>query len=154
MSAVVMMHHSVVPTASVAQPMPRTRLRAHAAGQASCSPTLAAAPLVAWALAMVLGSGGAAGDDRDARQHRLPVRHGRAGESSGRSPSRSPPTTIRGIVIDEIIRLNGLDDALVEPGQRLALPAVPEPAYVGGPPMWLACASCADPRDGHPSARR
>ena len=29
------------------------------------------------------------------------------------------------VLVDEIIRLNGLADAVVEPGQRLALPVVP-----------------------------
>ena len=124
MSAVVMMNRSVVPTAGVGQPMPRTRLRLTRRGRVVFT-TLAAAPLVAWALAMVLGSGGAAAETGSLGSTAFQYVTVGAGESLWAIAESIAPNDDPRVVIDEIIRLNGLDDALVEPGQRLALPAVP-----------------------------
>jgi hypothetical protein len=124
MSAVVMMNRSVVPTAGVGQPMPRTRLRLTRRGRVVFT-TLAAAPLVAWALAMVLGSGGAAAETESLGSTAFQYVTVGAGESLWAIAESIAPHDDPRVVIDEIIRLNGLDDALVEPGQRLALPTVP-----------------------------
>jgi hypothetical protein len=124
MSAVVMMNRSVVPTATVQQPMPRTRLRLTRRGRVVFT-TLAAAPLVAWALTVVLGSGGAAAETESLRTTAFQYVTVGAGESLWAIAESIAPNDDPRVVIDEIIRLNGLDDALVEPGQRLALPVVP-----------------------------
>jgi LysM repeat protein len=95
-----------------------TRLRLTRRGRIVFT-TLGAVPLVAWALITVLGSGGAAAD---AGAEYVTVHQGDSLWAIAESiaPHGDPRE-----VIDEIIRLNGLDDAMVEPGQRLALPVVP-----------------------------
>lgn len=102
-----------------------TRLRLTRRGRVVFT-TLGAVPLVLWAVIAVLGSGGAAADagaDLGARTFEYVTVH--QGESLWAIAESIAPHDDPRVVIDEIIRLNGLDDAVVEPGQRLALPVVP-----------------------------
>lgn len=124
MSAVVMMSRAVVPTADVEQPTPRTRLRLTRRGRVVFT-SLAAAPLVVWAIAVILGSGGAAAETELLRSTAFEYVTVGAGESLWAIAESIAPNDDPRVVIDEIIRLNGLRDALVQPGQRLALPVVP-----------------------------
>ena len=85
--------------------------------------TLAGLPLVVWALVAVLGSGGAAADARDdAASSTFEYVTVHQGESLWAIAESIAPEADPRVVVDEIIRLNGLDDAVLEPGQRLALP--------------------------------
>ncbi len=79
-----------------------------------------------WALVAVLGSGGAAADagSRAAAASFEYVTIGQGDSLWALAESIAPDGDPR-VLVDEIIRLNGLDDAVVEPGQRLALPVVP-----------------------------
>ena len=103
----------------------RTRLRLTRRGRMVFT-AIAAAPLVVWALVMVLGAGGAAAESGAAGPatsfEYVTVEHGDSlwGIAESIAPDADPR-----VVIDEIIRLNGLDGAVVEPGQRLALPVLP-----------------------------
>jgi hypothetical protein len=124
MSAVVMMSRSVVPTASVEQPTPRTRLRLTRRGRVVFT-GLAATPLVVWAFAVILGAGGAAAESESLRSTAFEYVTVGTGQSLWAIAESIAPNDDPRVVIDEIIRLNGLRDALVEPGQRLALPVVP-----------------------------
>jgi hypothetical protein len=102
-----------------------TRLRLTRRGRIVFT-TLGAVPLVAWAVITVLGSGGAAADagaQLGARTFEYITVH--QGDSLWAIAESIAPHGDPRVVIDEIIRLNGLDDAMVEPGQRLALPVVP-----------------------------
>jgi LysM repeat protein len=102
-----------------------TRLRLTRRGRIVFT-TLGAVPLVAWALITVLGSGDAAADagaELRARTFEYVTVH--QGDSLWAIAESIAPHGDPREVIDEIIRLNGLDDAMVEPGQRLALPVVP-----------------------------
>jgi hypothetical protein len=102
-----------------------TRLRLTRRGRIVFT-TLGAVPLVAWAVITVLGSGGAAADagaELSARTFEYVTVH--QGDSLWAIAESIAPHDDPREVIDEIIRLNGLDDAMVEPGQRLALPVVP-----------------------------
>jgi LysM repeat protein len=102
-----------------------TRLRLTRRGRIVFT-TLGAVPLVAWALITVLGSGDAAADagaELGARTFEYVTVH--QGDSLWAIAESIAPHGDPREVIDEIIRLNGLDDAMVEPGQRLALPVVP-----------------------------
>lgn len=102
-----------------------TRLRLTRRGRIVFT-TLGAVPLVAWAVITVLGSGGAAADagaELGARTFEYVTVH--QGDSLWAIAESIAPHDDPRVVIDEIIRLNGLDDAMVEPGQRLALPVVP-----------------------------
>ena len=88
--------------------------------------TVGAVPLVAWAVITVLGSGGAAADagaELGVRTFEYVTVH--QGDSLWAIAESIAPHGDPREVIDQIIRLNGLDDAMVEPGQRLALPVVP-----------------------------
>lgn len=86
--------------------------------------TLAAVPVVVWALATVLGAGGAAAEvDGGAAMFEYVTIH--QGDSLWGIAESIAPNGDPRVVIDEIIRLNGLEGAVVEPGQRLALPVVP-----------------------------
>lgn len=86
---------------------------------------LAAIPLVVWALIVVLGSGGAAADVSSTAPSSFEyVTIGQGDSLWAIAESLAPEGDPRELV-DEIIRLNGLADAVVEPGQRLALPVVP-----------------------------
>jgi hypothetical protein len=124
MSAVVMMNRSVVTTASVEQAAPRTRLRLTRRGRVVFT-GLAALPLVVWAFGAILGAGGAAAESESLRSTAFEYVTVGAGESLWAIAESIAPNDDPRVVIDEIIRLNGLRDALVEPGQRLALPVVP-----------------------------
>ena len=84
--------------------------------------TLAGLPLVVWALVAVLGSGGAAADAGDAASSTFEYVTVHQGESLWAIAESIAPEADPRVVVDEIIRLNGLDDAVLEPGQRLALP--------------------------------
>jgi LysM domain len=102
-----------------------TRLRLTRRGRIVFT-TLGAVPLVVWAVIAVLGSGGAAADagsELGARTFEYITVH--QGDSLWAIAESIAPHGDPREVIDEIIRLNGLDDAMVEPGQRLALPIVP-----------------------------
>ncbi|MDR6904348.1 hypothetical protein J2X63_000034 [Agromyces sp. 3263] len=102
-----------------------TRLRLTRRGRAVFT-GLASLPLVVWALVAVLGSGGAAADSGAARAATSfeYVTIGQGDSLWALAESLAPQGDPRELV-DEIMRLNGLDDAVVEPGQRLALPVVP-----------------------------
>jgi hypothetical protein len=103
---------------------PATRLRLTRRGRVVFT-ALAALPLIAWALVAVLGSGGAAADaGSQAPASFVYVTIGQGDSLWALAESIAPDGDPR-VLIDEIIRLNGLDDAVVEPGQRLALPVVP-----------------------------
>ena len=102
-----------------------TRLRLTRRGRVVFT-TLGAVPLVAWAFVAVLGAGGAAADagsDLGARTFEYVTVH--QGDSLWAIAESIAPDDDPRAVIDEIVRLNGLDDVIVEPGQRLALPVVP-----------------------------
>ena len=104
---------------------PATHLRLTRRGRVVFT-ALAALPLVVWALVAVLGAGDAAADAGAV----LPatsfeyVTIGQGDSLWAIAESIAPEGDPR-VLIDEIIRLNGLPDAVVEPGQRLALPVVP-----------------------------
>jgi hypothetical protein len=112
-------------TRSSEAPEPATRLRLTRRGRVVFT-SLAALPLVVWALVAVLGSGDAAADGGSV----LPatsfeyVTIGQGDSLWAIAESIAPDGDPR-VLVDEIIRLNGLADAVVEPGQRLALPVVP-----------------------------
>lgn len=102
-----------------------TRLRLTRRGRIVFT-ALASIPLVVWALVAVLGSGGAAADVRSpapASSFEY-VTIGQGDSLWAIAEALAPDGDPRELV-DEIIRLNGLGDAVVEPGQRLALPVVP-----------------------------
>jgi hypothetical protein len=102
-----------------------TRLRLTRRGRIVLA-VLGSAPLVVWALTTILGSGGAAADigaPSGARTFEYVTVH--QGDSLWAIAESIAPQGDPRIVIDEIMRLNGLDEATLEPGQRLALPVVP-----------------------------
>lgn len=106
-------------------PRARTRLRLTRRGRVVFT-AIAAIPLVVLALVMVLGAGGAAAES-DAAGPATSFEYvtvDRGDSLWGIAESIAPDADPR-VVIDEIIRLNGLDGAVVEPGQRLALPVLP-----------------------------
>jgi hypothetical protein len=132
------MSAAIVPTRTMmmeSAPRAATRLRLTRRGRIVFT-ALASLPLVAWALVTVLGSGGAAADGGssapassfEAPSFEAPsfeyVTIGQGDSLWAIAESLAPDGDPR-VLIDEIIRLNGLDDAVVEPGQRLALPVVP-----------------------------
>jgi LysM repeat protein len=113
------------PTPTTSATSTPTRLRLTRRGRIVFT-TLGALPLVVWALIAVLGSGGAAADagaQLGARTFEYVTVH--RGDSLWAIAESIAPQGDPRVVIDEIIRLNGLDGAVVEPGQRLALPVVP-----------------------------
>jgi LysM repeat protein len=113
------------PTPTASATSTPTRLRLTRRGRIVFT-TLGALPLVVWALIAVLGSGGAAADagaELGARTFEYVTVH--RGDSLWAIAESIAPQGDPRVVIDEIIRLNGLDGAVVEPGQRLALPVVP-----------------------------
>jgi len=105
-------------------PRPSTRLRLTRRGRVVFT-ALASVPLVAWAIVTVLGSGGAAADHGSAPTMSFEYVTIGNGDSLWAIAESLAPDGDPRVLIDEIIRLNGLDDAVVEPGQRLALPIVP-----------------------------
>ena len=114
------------PSGDASTPTPtHTRLRLTRRGRIVFT-TLGSLPLVVWALVAVLGSGGAAADagaELGARTFEYVTVH--QGDSLWAIAESIAPQGDPRVVIDEIIRLNGLDGVVVEPGQRLALPVVP-----------------------------
>ncbi|WP_448809643.1 LysM peptidoglycan-binding domain-containing protein [Agromyces bauzanensis] len=116
---------SVRPHSADASTSTRTRLRLTRRGRVVFT-TLGALPIAAWALVTILGSGGAAanvGAELGARTFEYVTVH--QGDSLWAIAESIAPQGDPRVVIDEIMRLNGLDEATVEPGQRLALPVVP-----------------------------
>ena len=104
---------------------PRTRLRLTRRGRIVFT-VVASLPLIVWVLVAVLGSGGAAADN-GSEAHATSFEYvtiGRGDSLWAIAESRDPDGDPR-VMIDEIKRLNGLADAILEPGQRLALPVVP-----------------------------
>ncbi|AWB95222.1 hypothetical protein DCE93_05750 [Agromyces badenianii] len=101
----------------------RTRLRLTRRGRIVFT-GLAAVPLVIWAFVVVLGAGTAAADIESSGVSFEYTTVGEGDSLWAIAESIDPNADARD-VIDEIMRLNGLDDAVVEPGQRLALPVVP-----------------------------
>ena len=106
-------------------PAVRTRLRLTRRGRVVFT-SLAALPLIVWAFVMVLGAGDAAAQSGAASSAVSfeYVTVDRGDSLWGIAESIAPDADPR-VIIDEIIRLNGLDGATVEPGQRLALPVLP-----------------------------
>ncbi|GAA1512885.1 hypothetical protein BJ978_002267 [Agromyces terreus] len=86
---------------------------------------LAAVPITVFALSLVLGSGGAAAEMDSPSNVGLSYLTVADGESLWAIAESIAPASDPREVISEIMRLNGLRDSTVQPGQRLALPAVP-----------------------------
>jgi hypothetical protein len=104
---------------------PRTRLRLTRRGRVVFT-SIGALPVVIWAFVVVLGAGGAAAESESAaRATSFEYVTVDQGDSLWAIAETIAPDADPRVVIDEIIRLNGLDGAVVEPGQRLALPVVP-----------------------------
>jgi len=100
----------------------RARLRLTRRGRVVFT-TLASIPLVLWALVSVLSAGGAAADAEGAAVGTgLAYVTVDAGASLWEIAVAVDPSADPRVVIDEIVRLNGLDDVVIEPGQRLAVP--------------------------------
>jgi hypothetical protein len=100
----------------------RSRLRLTRRGRVVLT-FLAAIPVVVLSAALVLGSGGAAAEVDAPSNIGLSFLTVADGETLwGIAESIAPASDPRE-VISEIMRLNGLDDSTVQPGQRLALPA-------------------------------
>ncbi len=87
--------------------------------------TLASVPLIIWAAIVVLGSGVAAADSGSGAAHSFEYVTVGDGDSLWAIAESIAPHDDPRVVIDEIMRLNGLGDMMLEPGQRLALPAFP-----------------------------
>ncbi|MGR2753845.1 LysM peptidoglycan-binding domain-containing protein [Agromyces arachidis] len=107
-----------------AGPSARTRLRLTPRGRVVLT-ILAAMPIVAGVLVGTLSSGGAVAgiDDGRATTTFETVVVG-AGDSLWGIAESIAPTADPRDVIHEIMQLNGLRDAVVQPGQELVLPAV------------------------------
>jgi hypothetical protein len=129
------MSATIVTTGFSTAAMPRQSAASPAGGQAHARlrltrrgrivfTTLAAVPVVVWALVTVLGAGGAAAEV-DATGAMFEYVTIDQGDSLWAIAESIAPNGDPRVVIDEIIRLNGLNGAVVEPGQRLALPVVP-----------------------------
>lgn len=101
---------------------PRTRLRLTRRGRVVLT-TLAALPLVLWAAVVVLGAGTAAAGPAELAGASFEYLTVGSGDTLWEIAVGVDPDADPRVVIDEIIRLNGLDTSVVEPGQRLALPA-------------------------------
>lgn len=124
MSAVLMGSTGGRPMPGFVGPAVRTRLRLTRRGRVVLT-ALAALPIVAGILVGSLSSGGAVAgiDDGSAPVAFETVVVG-AGDSLWGIAERIAPSEDPRDVILEIMRLNGLADAVVQPGQRLALPVV------------------------------
>jgi hypothetical protein len=102
----------------------QTRLRLTRRGRVVLT-ALAALPLILGVLIGSLGSGGAvAGIDDGTTSAAFDTMVVGAGDSLWEIAVSIAPTADPRDVILEIMRLNGLRDAVVQPGQRLALPVV------------------------------
>lgn len=124
MSAVLMGSTGGRPMPEFVGPAVRTRLRLTRRGRVVLT-ALAAMPLVAGMLVGSLSSGGAvARIDDGAPPVAFETVVVGAGDSLWGIAERVAPSEDPRDVILEIMRLNGLADAVVQPGQRLALPVV------------------------------
>jgi hypothetical protein len=125
MSAVVMGTTVAGPAMpDLVRPAGQTRLRLTRRGRVVVT-ALAALPLVLGVLVGSLGSGGAiAGIDDGTSSATFDTMVVGAGDSLWEIAVAIAPTADPRDVIHEIMRLNGLRDAVVQPGQRLALPVV------------------------------
>ena len=101
----------------------RTRLRLTRRGRVVLT-ALAALPIVVGVLIGSLGSGGAMAGIDDGRSAVFETVVVGAGDTLWGIAESIAPTADPREVIHEIMRLNGLRDAVVQPGQRLALPVV------------------------------
>ncbi|WP_353816709.1 LysM peptidoglycan-binding domain-containing protein [Agromyces sp. SYSU T00266] len=125
MSAVVMGAASAASTMpAFGSATPRTRLRLTRRGRVVVT-GLAALPLVLGALIGALSSGGAVAgiDDGRAPAAFETVEVGAGDTLWGIAEAIAPSSDPRDVIY-EIMRLNGLDDAVVQPGQQLVLPAL------------------------------
>jgi len=102
---------------------PRTRLRLTRRGRAVFT-TLAAVPIAVVASVSVLGAGVAAADGGANPAAPLEVVTVGHGDTLWELAESVAPDEDPREVIADIVRLNGLDSAVVQPGQRIALPAV------------------------------
>lgn len=112
-------HARVAPVVS-GERAPRTRLRITRRGRAVVA-TLAALPIVAGAFVFGLNGGGAvaSGEQADVEFQYVTVR---AGESLWSLAEDLAPDSDPRDVVSDILSLNQLSDAGLEPGQRLAIP--------------------------------
>ncbi|BDZ53422.1 LysM peptidoglycan-binding domain-containing protein [Agromyces marinus] len=116
---------SVMPGFPSQSRSPKRRLRLTRRGRAVFT-TLAALPLVAGVLTGALASGGAvAGIDDGRAPAVLETFEVGAGDTLWAIAESIAPSADPRDVIYEIMRLNGLRDAVVQPGQQLVLPAAP-----------------------------
>lgn len=123
MSAVLMGSTGGRPMTDFARPVVRTRLRLTRRGRVVLT-ALAALPLVVGILVASLSSGGAvAGVDGPSPASFETVVVGAGDSLWGIAEQIAPSEDPRDVIL-EIMRINGLADAVVQPGQRLALPAV------------------------------
>ena len=106
------------------RPATRSRLRLTRRGRLVFT-TLASVPLVIWAIIAVLGSGVAAAEISSSPAVSFEYVTVGDGDSLWAIAEAIAPHDDPRVVIDEIMRLNGLADMMLEPGQRLALPVVP-----------------------------
>lgn len=99
---------------------PRVRLRLTRRGR-SVFAVLAALPIVLGAFVLALNGGGAAatGERTHATFHYVTVQ---SGDSLWSVASRLAPNADPRNVIAELVTLNGLESAIVSPGQQLAIP--------------------------------
>ncbi|GGI48757.1 hypothetical protein BCL57_003455 [Agromyces flavus] len=112
------------PAPGPARPEPqRTRLRLTRRGRVVFT-ALAALPIIVGVLIGSLASGGAMAGIDDGRVAVLDTMVVGAGDTLWGIAESIAPTADPREVIHEIMRLNGLRDAVVQPGQRLALPVV------------------------------
>jgi hypothetical protein len=103
---------------------PRTRLRLTRRGRVVFT-ALAGLPLVVWAAVVVLSSGAAAASgDLSAPGAVFEYVTVGAGDTLWEIAESIAPGDDPRLVVDDIVRLNGLESSAVEPGQRLALPTV------------------------------
>ncbi|MGR0220500.1 LysM peptidoglycan-binding domain-containing protein [Agromyces sp. ZXT2-6] len=124
MSAVLMGSTGGRPMPEFARPVVRSRLRLTRRGRIVLT-ALAALPLVVGVLVGSLSSGGAvAGIDGGATPATFETVVVGTGDSLWVIAEQIAPSEDPRDVILEIMRLNGLADAVVQPGQRLALPVV------------------------------
>ncbi|MRG61616.1 LysM peptidoglycan-binding domain-containing protein [Agromyces sp. CFH 90414] len=104
---------------------PRTRLRLTRRGRVVLT-SLAALPLVLWAVIAILGAGpAAAGGSTGAGGAALEVVTVGYGDTLWELALSIAPDEDPREVIADILRINGLESAVVQPGQQLALPSAP-----------------------------
>lgn len=118
--------HAAASAQPSAERAPRTRLRITRRGRAVVA-TLSALPIVAGAFVFGLNGGGAvaSGEQADVEFQYVTVR---AGESLWSLAEDLAPDSDPRDVVSDILSLNQLPDAGLEPGQRLAIPGQYETA--------------------------